>query len=284
MNKMKLPYFLVLPAMFLLFMLVIFPTIYLFYTSVHEADWTTGYGIGKFVGLKNYYDLMKNPDFLGILKRTFLFVLMTVGMGFFVALNSITKGERILLTVFLLPWMTSGVVSSVMWSWIYNDLYGVLNDLLVRMNLISQPISWLGNASTALFACTVVDIWALTPFGILILTAGLKSIPGPLYEAAKVDGAGTLLCFRYITLPLLIPSILMVILIRTIFAIRAFDIFYVLTGGGPGKSTTVAGLAIYNYAWKMLKFGRASAFSVIIIFITLAIAWIYIKMSNVRFE
>jgi multiple sugar transport system permease protein len=159
----------------------------------------------------------------------------------------------------MLPWTLPTAVMSLAWAWIFNDAFGVANDLLVRIIPGAQPIAWLGQPATAMLAMVVSDVWKTTPFVMLIVLAGLQGIPGSVTEAARLDGLPPWTRFRRITLPLLRPAIVVAVAFRMIQAWGAFDVVYVMTGGGPGGATeTVSLYAFVNY-FRYLDFGYGAA-------------------------
>jgi multiple sugar transport system permease protein len=183
----------------------------------------------------------------------------------------------------LVPWALPTAVLALAWVWIFNDQFGVFNDLLLKLRLIGQPVAWLGNAGTAMFALVFADVWKTTPFMMIILLAGLQSIPRDLLEAIAIDGAGAWQRFRLITLPLLMPSILLAILFRAIQSFGVFDLVYVMTGGGPGGATETVGVYTFNTFLRYLDFGYGAALVVTTVAImAILAAMIYWPLSRTR--
>jgi multiple sugar transport system permease protein len=145
------------------------------------------------------------------------------------------------------------------WAWIFNDAFGVANDLLRRLGLLERPVAWLGEPGTAMAAIVLADVWKTTPFVALVVLAGLQGIPESLLEAARVDGLGAWQRFRYVVLPLLAPALVVAIVFRAVQAYGAFDLVYVMTGGGPGGSTETVSLYAYQHYFRYLDFGYGSA-------------------------
>jgi trehalose/maltose transport system permease protein len=172
-------------------------------------------------------------------KFTLITVFFEFVLGMIIALtvNSGFKGRGVMRAMMLVPWAIPTVVSALMWKWMYNDLYGVINDAGVRLHLLDHNIAWIAQPSTALGAAAASDIWKTTPFVALLLLAGLQVIPTELYEAAKVDGASAWQQFWRITMPLLRPAILVALIFRTLDALRVFDVFYVFFGNRPDTQT-----------------------------------------------
>lgn len=183
-------------------------------------------------------------------------------------------------TAVLVPWAIPTIVSAQMWKWMYNDVFGVFNNMLLTLGVISNPIAWLANKNTALWAIILMEVWKTTPFMALLLLAGLQIIPGDIYEAAEIDGASTIQQFFSITLPLLRPAILVALIFRTMDALRIFDAVKVMTGGGSGTETMA------TYAYKNLfdfqKLGYGSAICVVM-FLVLAI-FVVIYLTSFKVE
>ena len=202
----------------------------------------------KWIGFKNYRDLWHDTDFRHAIWVTVKFTLITVffefllGMIIALVVNSSFKGRGVMRAVMLVPWAIPTVISAQMWKWMYDDVFGVINDALMRLHIIHHSVAWISQPNTALASVSAVDIWKTTPFVALLLLAGLQVIPSELYEAARVDGASTLQQFWRITLPLLRPAILVALVFRTLDALRVFDIFYVFFGSRPDTQT----MAIYD--------------------------------------
>ncbi|MBX6752594.1 carbohydrate ABC transporter permease [Thermorudis peleae] len=220
------------------------------------------------IGLKNYRFLLSDGAWWHAVWVTIEFTIITVFFEFLLGLlialvvNSRFPGRGPMRAAMLVPWAIPTVLSSQMWKWMYNDIFGVVNDLLKRVGLIHQNIAWLARPDTALFAVTSIDIWKTTPFVALLLLAGLQVIPDELYEAATVDGASKVRQFFTVTLPLLRPAIVVALIFRTLDALRVFDVFYVLFGARADMTT----MAVYaqNNIVAFSDVGYGSAISVLI--------------------
>jgi len=197
----------------------------------------------KWVGLANYRKLIHDEAFRHSIVVTVKFTVVTVSfefvLGLIIALvvNSSFKGRGVMRAVMLVPWAIPTVVSAQMWKWMYDQIFGPINDAGVRLHVLSHNVAWVADPSTALWAVSAVDIWKTTPFVALLLLAGLQVIPRDLYEAADVDGVGAWHQFWRITLPLLKPAILVALIFRTLDALRVFDIFYVFFGSRADTQT-----------------------------------------------
>lgn len=197
----------------------------------------------RWVGLENFALVLADPDWWLAVWNTALFTVCSValelvlGLAFALLLGAGLKGRRALQAVALVPWAVPTIVAAQMWSWMYHDVYGVVNDLALRLGLVDAPVAWLAEPATAMAAVIMTDVWKATPFMTLLLFAGLQTIPGHLYEAARVDGAGALRRFWHVTLPLLRPAMLVALVFRTLDALRVFDLIYVMTSNSRATAT-----------------------------------------------
>jgi trehalose/maltose transport system permease protein len=286
-RQRRLAWYLIVPAVFVVFLVIGYPLIQVLIYSVlkYKLDGVTP---ASFVGLSNYLFILTDPDFWLAVQNTLIFSVCSVTLecvlGLAVALvaNSKFKGRSILRVAILIPWAIPTVVSSKIWAWMFNDIYGVVNVLLVNFHLISQKIAFLATPATALPVIIAVDVWKTTPFMALLLLAGLGLIPGDLYEAASIDGASKIRQFFSLTLPLVMPTLLVALIFRTLDALRVFDIFYVMVGGQGNMAT----MAIYNQQWlvSFLDAGIGSAASVIILVIIMVFVVLYTRFSKTSFE
>lgn len=220
------------------------------------------------------------------LGRTLYFVVVSITvemlLGLIVAtvLHENFKGRAVMRAIILIPWAIPTIVNGVLWRWIYQPNFGALNGLLSQMGLIDNYVNWLARPLLAMNMVIVADAWHMTPFYVLLILAGLQGIPESLYEAARVDGASWLQQLYRITLPLLRPTFLVLLVIRTIETFRVFDIIYALTRGGPGGGTKVLGYYAYEQTFSFLDFGVGSAVSIIITLCVLMLAILYIRLLN----
>ena len=286
-RQRRLAWYLIVPAVFVVFLVIGYPLIQVLVYSVlkYKLDGVTP---ASFVGFGNYLFILTDPDFWLAVQNTLIFSICSVTLecvlGLAVALvaNSKFKGRSILRVAILIPWAIPTVVSSKIWAWMFNDIYGVVNVLLINLHLIPQKIAFLATPLTALPVIIAVDVWKTTPFMALLLLAGLGLIPGDLYEAAAIDGATKVRQFFSLTLPLVMPTLLVALIFRTLDALRVFDIFYVMVGGQGNMAT----MAIYNQQWlvSFLDAGIGSAASVIILVIIMVFVVLYTRFSKTSFE
>ena len=235
------------------------------------------FGIADFIGLDNYAFLLRDPRFWNALANTAYFTVVSValelafGLGFALLLDRRFRGRAAARALVLVPWAVPTVVAARFWEWMFNPEVGVLNHLL------GTDINWLGDPAWALHAAIVADVWKTTPFVVLLLLAGLQVIPSEIYRAARTDGATPWQMFRYITLPLLLPVILIVSLFRTMDAARLFDLVFVLTGGGPANETETLVVYAYKLLYGTLQFGYGSAVAVATFGFIFLISLVYLR-------
>jgi trehalose/maltose transport system permease protein len=242
----------------------------------------------QWVGLANYRQLIHDTVFRGAIWETIRFTLITVafefalGLAIALVVNSKFKGRGVMRAVMLVPWAIPTVVAAQMWKWMLDDTFGVVNDLFMRLHLISHPKAWISDPATSLASVCAVDIWKTTPFVALLLLAGLQVIPQDLYEAAEVDGANPLQQFWRITFPLLKPAILVTLIFRTLDALRVFDVFYVFFGNRPDTQTMA--IDAQSTIVQDGHVGYGSAMSVAIFAIIAIFVIIYMTLNRVTEE
>ncbi|NJN61730.1 MAG: sugar ABC transporter permease [Coleofasciculaceae cyanobacterium RL_1_1] len=240
-----------------------------------------------FYGLGNYGRMMGDGRFWQSLGNTTVFTLASVvielvlGLAIAMVLNRAFIGRGLVRTIAILPWALPTAVMAVGWGWIFNDQYGVVNDILQRLHLIDSGINWLGNPTLAMISLVIADVWKTTSFVSILLLAGLQSIPSDLYEAHAMDGATPWQSFTQITLPLLVPQIAIAVLFRFAQSFGVFDLVQVMTGGGPAGSTEMVSLYIYSMVMRYLDFGYGAALTVVtfvlLIAVVLCVAWLLQK-------
>jgi trehalose/maltose transport system permease protein len=286
-RQKRLAWYLILPAVFVVFLVIGYPlfTVILYSFQKYKLDGVTPQ---TFIGLDNYIFVFSDPDFWHAVWITLIFSFFSVTieavLGLVVALvaNSKFKGRTLLRVAVLIPWAIPTVVSSQIWRWMFNDIYGVANVILANLHLIPHKLAWLSTPETALPVIIAVDVWKTTPFMSLLLLAGLQLIPGDLYEAAAIDGATGVRSFFSITLPLVAPTLLVALIFRTLDALRVFDIFYIMVGGQGNMAT----MAVYNQQQliQFLDAGVGSATSVIILIFIMIFVVLYTRFSKTSFE
>jgi trehalose/maltose transport system permease protein len=285
-RQTRLAWLMLAPALAVVAFVAIYPLGRTIYQSFTDQQFLAGIEPTRFVGLDNYRDLIHDTVFRDAVVVTVKFTVVTVilefvlGMIIALVVNSGFRGRGVMRAVMLVPWAIPTVISAQMWKWMYDDVFGVLNDGLTRLHIIDEPVAWISEPSTALWAVAAVDIWKTTPFVALLLLAGLQVIPGELYEAADVDGVSKWHQFWRITMPLLKPAILVALIFRTLDALRVFDIFYVFFGSRVDTQT----MAVYNQneIVSIGNVGYGSAISVAIFLIIGMFVVIYVTLMRVE--
>ncbi len=267
---------LLIPALVVLGFVFVYPIMRAFWLSLFAENLGTELE-PVFTGLNNYGRMIGDGRFWVSMWNTTVFTLFSVGLelvlGMLTALvlNRSFRGRSIVRTIALIPWALPTAVMGLAWAWIFNDQFGVVNDLLLRLGLIETGINWLGQPTLAMAALIIADVWKTTPFISIILLAGLQSIPEDLYEAHAIDGANAWQSFYQITLPLIMPQVLIALLFRFAQAFGIFDLVQVMTGGGPAGTTETVSIYIYSTVMRYLDFGYGAAM-VVITFLLLIIA------------
>ncbi|HEX6500848.1 MAG TPA: sugar ABC transporter permease [Micromonosporaceae bacterium] len=265
------------PVTLVLLALLGYPLVKALIMSLHRQY--VGFDVAPFVGLRNYVDIVHDPTYWHAFQNTIVFtvasVVLKLGLGLLTAivLNREFRGRGLARSVVLIPWALPTVVTVLVWSWMYNDSFGLVNHLLSGLHL-AKPHSWLGDPSTAMPAVVVVDVWRGFPFFALILLAGLQGIPEELYEVASIDGAGRWRQFRYVTWPGIATVALVVTLLSTIWTLNEFSLIWVLTQGGPGDATTVLSVLTFKAAFlgNKLSYGVAVSATLLPIVVLLILA------------
>ena len=279
-----------LPALLLLLFVFGYPIARAFWLSLFTKNLGTELQ-PIFSGLGNYARMAGDGRFWQSFWTTTVFTTASVvlellmGLGIALVLNQQFLGRSFVRTIAILPWALPTALIGLAWAWIFNDQFGVVNDILLRLGLIQTGINWLGDPVLAMMAVIFADVWKTTPFISILLLAGLQSISPALYEAHSIDGATPWQSFRQITLPLLMPQILIALLFRFAQAFGIFDVIAVMTGGGPGGATEVVSLYIYSTVMRYLDFGYGAALVVVtflLLISAVAIASFLLNLSRAK--
>ena len=240
---------------------------------------------------ENYREIFAAPLTLKIFANTTLWVLGSVVGQFFLGLcvalllHSIHFGQAFYRSIILiLPWVTLDIVAAVSWKWMYNDLYGVFNDLLLRSGIIEQPVSWLGSKNMALFSVILANIWKGFSLAGLFILARLQGIPVSLYEAARIDGANMLQCFFRITVPQIRVVCLSILMLMVIWTINYFPLIFIMTSGGPNFSTETVVTYIYRLRFRFFEEGQAAALSNILFLVILGVSLVFLQSMTKEAE
>jgi multiple sugar transport system permease protein len=272
------------PALSALLLVILFPIFFALYTSVF--DYTLIHPVhDDLVGLAHYRSALGNVEFGHSLWVTLRFVAAVVILefllGFTIALmlNTVERGKNVYYLILLLPLLINPVVVGLIWRMFLHPVLGIVNYLLGLIGI--GAVNWLGDPSNAFWTVVLVDIWHQVSFMVILLLAGLSALPREPYEAARMEGASALQTFLHVTLPLLRPVIMVTLLIRLIFAVRTYDLIYIMTRGGPGQATDLVSYFIYRQAFVTLNIAQAAAMSVILLLIVLALtAWLHRYMRS----
>jgi multiple sugar transport system permease protein len=272
--------FFVLPGTLLLVLVLGFPASQSLIYSIYPE------GGGSSFTLDNYSILLDDPVFRQVFGNTVLFVTLSVashlllGLGVALVLNQEIFAKPVFRLIALLPWVVPDVVAGIIWKWMYDPIYGALNDLLIKMGLITTHIQWLASPQLALLSVIFVNLWRGFPFVMLILLAGLQSIPRVLYEAAAIDGASRWQLFLRVTLPSLKKMLVVALALDIVWEVRRFGLIQAMTQGGPGNITEVLSTYIYKQYFQFFRFEYASAVAVVMTVVLLMISLPYIWMIS----
>jgi trehalose/maltose transport system permease protein len=267
------------PALLVLGALTVYPGVWVVWLSLHDR--VPIFHVSRFSGLAHYAFLLTDTRFLAALRTTLIFAAASValelalGLAVALAMASLERGRRLALGLLLLAWAMPAVVTAKIFEWLYHPAGGLVNYLLGGADL-----NWLGAPRLALPAVIAADVWRTMPFVAILAYARLLGVPPQLYEAAHVDGAGRVATFTRVTLPLLRPVLLVAALFRTLDALRAFDIMFVLTGGGPANTTETLTVYAYRALFQMLQFGFGSAVGVIVFALVMTVAWAVLRLPR----
>jgi len=275
-------YLFLAPLAVVLMGVAVFPILYSFYISLYSLKLTRPQR-APFVWFDNYVAVLSDGQFWSAVERTVIFSVIAVAtiviLALLVALllNEQFPGRRVLTALLLIPWAIPYVANALMWKWIYDSNYGALNGILYQLGFISSYMVWLGDADKTLALIANAFVWKEVPLAAILLLVGLKTIPADLYAAARVDGANAVKRFLHVTLPALGPSFALVLIYETMMAIRHFDLFFILTEGGPGDASSVVAWRIYVETFRNLSFGIGAAMSYILALATLALSYAVIR-------
>ncbi len=270
-----------IPCLFMAIM-VVYPIIYNIGLSVQEVNVYTLARERPFIGLENYRHLWQHHDFGNVIRNTLVFTLGSIaiqlpfGLLFAIMLQRPDGLHRGLRALVAAGWMIPALIVGTVWRWLLNSDYGIINQVLLQFGILSQNIPWLVSTSYAMWGVILANVWFGIPFNMLLLSAGLAGIPGQIYQAAQVDGANRYHIFRFITLPLLLPTLLAVLVLGLLFTMKLFDLIWVLTGGGPVMATTVLSVWSYQLSFSFFNFGLGAALANMLSIVLLLVAIIYV--------
>ena len=259
-----------LPLAILIGLVFVYPALRTLGLSFFRQNAENGFHT-EFVGLANFKRIVGDSRLINSFRVTAVFTIVSVTVEFTIGLvlalsaNRLVRGQDAVRTILLIPWTLPTAVIAVLWAWIFNDQFGVINTILLQLRFLAAPFSWLATAPGAMTAIVIADVWKTVPFVFIILLAGTQSIPAELYEAIEIDGGGSWAKFRFVTWPLISRFAFIALIFRAIQAFAIFDLVYVMTGGGPGGSTETVSIYVYQTFMRYLDFGYGSAISVAIV-------------------
>jgi multiple sugar transport system permease protein len=279
---------LIAPSLLVFALVIAFPLVYAVYLSFFSIDTPTLKG--EWVGLANYRTMLASGEFWASLGTTIVWTVGTltvqviagVAMALLLDLNFYCRS--LARSLILFPYFVSTVVAVLVWRWMFNDVYGILNRALLASGLSDMPLDWLGSMPNAMISIILVGAWKYFPFVVIAVLARLQTIPGELYEAARIDGAGAWSRFWDVTLPQLRGVLLVIVLLRTIWDFKEFDLIYLLTGGGPIAATQTLPLLVYKQAFGMNAMGQASTYAIGIMLTLLTFMILYLYRTREKGE
>jgi multiple sugar transport system permease protein len=280
----RLGVLLIAPSVVLFCAVIVYPLLAAIYLSVFDLYTPTLEG--SFVGLSNYAELLARGEFWISLRNTLVWTVGTLslqilfGIGLALMLHQNVWFRSLARSLILFPYFVSTVVAVLVWRWLFNDLYGILNHLLVGSGIIDMPVDYLGTMPNAMISLVLVGAWKYFPFVVIAVLARLQTIPDTLYEAARIDGAGPVARFFDVTLPQLRDVLLVIVLLRAIWDFKEFDLIFLLTGGGPVISTQTLSLLVYKEAFSLNQMGMAAAYAVVMMLIMLVFMILYVRRTR----
>lgn len=289
-SRRRIGYLFLIPSLVVIAVFIAYPVINTFIRSFQELRIQTIQQGGTFVGFDNYVKAFQDSLTIQSIQFTLLFTVVAViletvlGMVSALIMNREFKGQGFVRAAILVPWAIPTIVSGLMWKFMFAESYGVINFLLQSWGVIDEPIKWVTGTTWAFWSVIISDVWKTSPYMALLLMSGLQTISKELYEAASIDGANILQRFRYITLPILKPVLMVALLFRTIQSFRIYDLLAVLTGGGPANKTLSLTYYTVNQYFTYGNIGYGSALAVITFVISMVIAMFFQEGMKSKLE
>ncbi len=277
-RREALPVLLMLPAVLLVVLVTFLPIAQAIILSFHETSYLVQ---GKFIGLQHYTRQLAKPDIRASLATSLLFTAcaltlsLSLAMGMALLLNRAFRGRAVFRTIFVMPWVVSQIITSLLWQWLYSPTIGAL--AYVLSVIAGRRVDILGDPNTALTGVVLAGVWHTWPWAMVLILAALQTIPHELYEAAKIDGCGHLNLLRYVTFPMIQNTFLIVTIVLSLRYFNMTELPFVLTGGGPVSRTELIGLRVYREAFIRFGFGSASALAVVMFLINILASLLYIR-------
>lgn len=275
-RETRSPYLWILPVLVPVFLFTLYPVGYALWTSLHRMQVLLP---GEpFVGLANYASVLTNDSVWTAARNTLVFtatsapLTVAVGLGVAYLLLAHYPGRIYVRSVVLLPWALPGAITAVIWTWVFQPSWGILNLILRSLGIVEENVRWLTRPDLAKVATTVAHVWTQFPFAAVLMLAALAAIDETLYAAAAIDGANAWQRFRFITLPQISTMIAILLIYETLVAITSYDVTYAMTGGGPGSATTLLSFQIWKQSFSELNFGNGAALA----FLTALLSLVFI--------
>lgn len=271
----------VTPTLLIIALILVYPVLQSVVLSLGDNGFG-GMDDYKFVGLKHYASLLHDDRFWNSLKVTFIFTFITIpvelilGVSLAVLMNESFRGKGFARLAVLFPWALPTALNALMWRWMYNADYGLFNDVALKSGIVEQPINWFGDATLAMVAMAIVSVWKTSSFMALIILAGLQSIPRDLYEAGRMDGMNRWNEFTEITLPMIKGSMMVALIIRSMDALRTFELPFNLTDGGPAAATETLSLYAYKVIFNFIEFNSGAAIVIVQFVVIFALSLVYV--------
>ncbi|MEM1574122.1 MAG: sugar ABC transporter permease [Candidatus Methanomethylicaceae archaeon] len=279
-----IPYLLILPIFFLIFLIVSYPITSVLITSFYKTRY--GIKLDNFIGLENFFQLIKYPLFWLAIKNSIIWTIGNIILQLFISLsvgillNQDIKGKTFFQTAVLIPWITPAVASAIIWRFMLEPTIGIINRLLLNLGLIKSPILFLGKADNAMLSVIFINSWMHAPIGILLVIAALQTIPKEILDATEMDISATWQKYRYVIFPLMISRIAFIGLLLFIWNFNAFTIIWLTTQGGPGDATTTLPVLVYRLGFRMFNAGQSAAISTLMALVSLIYGLLYFKYSE----
>ena len=282
------PWWLLAPMVAVVVAVAGYPMLQTVVLAFTDARLLGGIAASHWVGLDNFAYALSDPDFQAAVGHTLQFTLLSVGFetgfGLLVALllNEPFAGRALCRSLLVIPWALPTIVNAIMWRLIYQPDFGVLNAALTQSGLLAGYRSWLGDPDVAMYAVVVADVWKNYPLVALIVLAALQNAPADLYEAATLDGAGPLHRFQVVTWPAVAPALLVAIVLRSIEALKVFDIVYAMTRGGPASATKTMSFFVYEESFRFLRVGSGASYALILVLLCTVLVTFYVRLLQRR--
>ena len=275
---------LIAPTVLIFCAVIVYPLVSAIYLSLFKIFTPTLQG--EWVGLENYREILSSGGFWSSLGKTLIWTVGTLalqilfGIAMALVLHQNIWFRSLARSLILFPYFISTVVAVLVWKWVFNDLYGILNHLLMASGLRDMPVDYLGSMPNAMVTVILIGAWKYFPFVVIAVLARLQSIPDALYEAARIDGAGPVARFFDVTLPQLREVLVVIVMLRAIWDFKEFDLIWLLTGGGPVSSTETLPIVVYRQAFALNQMGMAAAWAVMMMAVLLVFMIVYIRQTR----